>query len=161
MDFQYDETSESMEYYENPIYFIKKALFYWDSIIEEEKNKTNSIIKSNDIIIWEYEYKKYLESLIGVTNFILFNGLQNFNQIVTFCNTYHQTKLLREYKFKCECYIEEPYLEEDHYYLFYKNPFICSMNHPIKLINSDVSKYNYIGFISEQKPIGELYYIID
>ena len=156
MDFQYDETSELMEYYENPSYFIKKALFYWDNIINLDNNISD---EKDEIIKWDSEYKEYLTNLLDKNDFILFNGLENFNQIVTFCNNYHQSKLLETYRFNCECYTEEPYNDEDHYYLFSKNPFICSMNHPIKLINSDISKYNYIGFIKETVPKGEISYV--
>ena len=166
--FEEDMDIENSEYYEYPNYFISKALNNWDTIINDA-NKLHDDIKPNSK--WFDVYKSYLESMLrNVDSFFIYNGLKTFDQIVSICNSYHQTKLLRNYSFECPIVeteeIYNPYSDdsETNYKLHYAiynnidnpNNIICEKSHQVKLLDWTREQYDYIGFIEESKPKGRI-----
>jgi len=151
INFQIDETAEQMEYNENPKYFINKAISNWGAITEN----TDPVLVSE----WIPKYKKYLEGLLHVNDLVLFNGLSNFKQVVSICNSYHQKKLLKDWQFECNCYVDDIHDPDDHYYNYMKDPFLCTMFHKIMFNENDAGYYDYVGFISEKKPSGVVEYL--
>jgi hypothetical protein len=145
-----NEEIEKMDFYENPKYFIKKALENWDKIVEN----TDPIFVSE----WVPKYKKYLTNVLNHNDIILFNGLSTFKEVVSVCNSYHQKKLLQKYRFECNCHTKDFYNESgyDHYYIYFENPYNCSKGNKIVLRGGDSESYDYLGFISEIKPAGTI-----
>jgi hypothetical protein len=162
--FEIDTEIEKMDYYDNPRYFIRKALTNWDTIINKayqsiykKFGEDTNIIESKNAIIkeWSNRYRIYLIALLEDPTVILYNGLNSLVEIMTFCNSHHQKTLLKTYKFKC------PFNSNDinqssgnHYISFFDSSYKCSHDHNIELINNTSYEYNYIGFITENKPLG-------
>ncbi len=144
---------ENIDYFENPKYFIKKALNNWEKI---EKSVDRIYVSE-----WIEKYKNYLANLLDYNDVILFNGLSTFKQVVSICNSHHQKKLLKKYRFECNCHNKDFYKENEyeHYYIYFENPSSCSKGHKIVLRDGDSNSYDYLGFISEIKPAGIIEYL--
>ena len=164
--FEINNEIEKLEYNDNPQYFITKALANWNYIIndtyqliEKNFNGNENIIESKNAIIkeWSNRYRIYLTTLLEDPKIILFNGLCNFYEVVSFCNYHHQKRLLKTYKFKCPVKLENKNQQfDEHYFIFFESVTKCSYDHDVKLVNNTSLEYNYIGFIGENKPCGDL-----
>lgn len=102
-----------------------------------------------------------MESLLYVNDLVLFNGLQNFKQVMTICNSYHQKKLLKESQYDCSFYFDDTTNTTNtnsnaHYYNYMNNQFNCSIGHKVIFSEHDAGFYDYLGFISEEKPAGRI-----
>jgi hypothetical protein len=160
--FEEDIDMENSEYYEYPNYFISKALYNWDNIIDNVNKLADDQRPDSK---WFNIYKSYLGSMLqNVDSFVIYNGLQTFHQIVSICNSYHQTRLLRDYLFACPIVETEenynPYTDDSetitkwHYWVY--NNTLCEKYHQVKLLDWTREQYDYIGFIEESTPKGHL-----